>query len=77
VGSPDDQNLKIHDLRRWRANNGGCDNARGKLSALFDCVVGVFNATGTHLGGMYQDGKQHRKRKRHKTTHLVARQAKR
>jgi hypothetical protein len=38
VGSPDDQNLKIHDLRRWR---GGCDNARGKLSALFDCVVGV------------------------------------
>ena len=38
MGSPDDQNLKIHDLRRWR---GGCDNARGKLSALFDCVVGV------------------------------------
>jgi len=50
---------------------------RGKLSALFDCVVGVFNATGAHLAGMYQDGKKHRNVNVTIHANLVARQAKR
>jgi hypothetical protein len=73
VGSPNDQNLKIHDLRRWRADNGSCNNARSKLSTSFDCIVGVFNTSRSHLGGMCQERKQYRKRRRHKTTHFVAR----